>query len=101
MNDVLWSRIQGILTKRGMTANQLSHAIGYRDNGQIYALKNGRIKRPSFEMIYKICKVLDISLDYLVAPTCVICGDPGTLQLENGKWICDNCALIAGEKSGD
>lgn len=30
---------------------------------------------------------------------CLICGQEGTLPLENGQWICDDCAMVMGEKS--
>lgn len=28
---------------------------------------------------------------------CCICGERADLELNNGKWICDNCAQIQGE----
>lgn len=30
---------------------------------------------------------------------CLICGKPADLELENGKFICDECAQIQGERS--
>lgn len=29
--------------------------------------------------------------------TCLICGEQGELELDNGRWICEECARIQGE----
>lgn len=42
---------------------------------------------------------LDVSTGFTKPPKCLICGEEGTLQLENGQWICENCAMAMGEKA--
>ena len=32
---------------------------------------------------------------------CVLCGELGNLELENGTYICDTCAQIQGELDPD
>lgn len=61
--DNMWSKIQKILNERKITANRLSVLMGSKNNTTIYALKNGEIKKPSFELMEKIADALDVSLD--------------------------------------
>lgn len=28
---------------------------------------------------------------------CILCGEKGELELDDGRWICTNCAQIQGE----
>ena len=30
---------------------------------------------------------------------CFLCGEKANLELDDGRWICDNCAQIQGELS--
>ena len=32
---------------------------------------------------------------------CFICGEPAVLELEENKYVCENCAQICGEKVAD
>lgn len=59
----MWNKIQKLLNKRNITANHLSELMGNKNNSIIYALKNGKIKKPSFELMVKIADALDVSLD--------------------------------------
>lgn len=61
----IWKKIDPILARKHLTANQLSHLAGYQDNGQIYALKNGKLKSPGFLMICRIADALGVSTDEL------------------------------------
>ncbi|WP_404650426.1 helix-turn-helix domain-containing protein [Lacticaseibacillus paracasei] len=63
--DNYWTKIQKLIDKKGITASKLAHLAGFPDNGSIYALKSGRIKRPSFWMIMRIADALEVSLDEL------------------------------------
>lgn len=60
-----WPKIQTLLDEKGLTAGKLAHMAGFPDNGSIYALKSGRIKRPSFWMMIRIADALGVSLDEL------------------------------------
>lgn len=59
----MWNQIEPIMRSKGITANQLSKMAGFKNNSTIYALKNGSIKRPTFELMEKIAAALDVSLD--------------------------------------
>jgi transcriptional regulator with XRE-family HTH domain len=48
-----------------MSVFELSKLTGYEKTGAIYRLKNGGIKRPSFEMMMRIADALNVSLDDL------------------------------------
>lgn len=63
--DNYWTKIQKLIDKKGITASKLSHLAGFPDNGSIYALKSGRIKRPSFWMIMRIADALEVSTEEL------------------------------------
>lgn len=70
MNDAqnigdYWLKIQKLIDRKGLTASKLAHLAGFPDNGSIYALKSGRIKRPSFWMMMRIADALGVSLDDL------------------------------------
>jgi len=59
----MWNKIEPIIKERGITPHRLSVMMGDRNDSNIYALKNGKIKRPSFDLILRIAKALDVSLD--------------------------------------
>lgn len=63
--DNYWTKIQKLIDNKGITASKLAHLAGFPDNGSIYALKSGRIKRPSFWMIMRIADALEVSTDEL------------------------------------
>ncbi|KRL97470.1 helix-turn-helix domain-containing protein [Liquorilactobacillus satsumensis] len=61
----MWRKIEKILKSKKITINELSKNIyGDKRNMTIYALRDGKIKKPSFELMCKIADALDISLDY-------------------------------------
>ena len=62
---MLWQKVQGLLVEKNMSINKFSLKIGLsKNNRSIYALRDGKIKKPSFELICKIADALDVSLDY-------------------------------------
>lgn len=65
---MLWYRVQELLVKKNMSINKLSLKMGLsKNNRSLYALRDGKIKKPSFELICKIADALDVSLDYFRA----------------------------------
>lgn len=62
---MLWKKVQGLLVEKNMSINKLSLKMGLsKNNRSIYALRDGKIKKPSFELVCKIADALDVSLDY-------------------------------------
>lgn len=59
----MWDKVDSILREKGITPHRLSKMMGDPNDSNVYALKNGRIKKPSFELMVKIAKALDVSLD--------------------------------------
>ncbi|WP_203642934.1 helix-turn-helix domain-containing protein [Levilactobacillus andaensis] len=59
----MWNKVDAILKKKGITPHRLSKLMGDPNDSNIYALKNGKIKRPSFDLMCRIAKALDVSLD--------------------------------------
>ncbi|MCY9807004.1 helix-turn-helix transcriptional regulator [Lentilactobacillus senioris] len=59
----MWNKVQRILDEKELSINQLSNLIGFKSNSVLYSFKNGKIKKPSFELMVKIAYALDISLD--------------------------------------
>lgn len=59
----MWELIQKILNEQNISVNQLSERIGFKSNSVLYALKNGKINKPSFELMEKIADGLNVSLD--------------------------------------
>lgn len=61
----MWNKIQAILNKRNMSINELSVRVyGQKRNMTIYALKNGKIAKPSFDLVCKIADALEVDLNY-------------------------------------
>lgn len=58
----MWKKIKKEMDKQGMNQNQLSIKMGVH-SGILSDLKNGRIKKPSFELMCKIANALNVSLD--------------------------------------
>jgi len=59
----MWDKIEPILKAEGITPHHLSKLMGDPNDSNVYALKNGKIKRPSFDLMCRIAKALGISLD--------------------------------------
>ncbi|WDF83609.1 helix-turn-helix transcriptional regulator [Lacticaseibacillus pabuli] len=59
----MWNIIEKLLKQKHMSVFDLSKATGYGQSGTIYRLKNGDIKRPSFELMERIADALTVSLD--------------------------------------
>lgn len=59
----MWEKIEPILKERGIAPHRLSVMMGDENDSNIYALKNGQIKKPSFDLILRIANALDVSLD--------------------------------------
>lgn len=59
----MWNTISSILKTKSMSVFELSKLTGYAQTGAIYRLKNGDIKKPSFEMMERIADALGVSMD--------------------------------------
>lgn len=59
----MWNKIEPILKERGITPHRLSVLMGDTNDSNVYALKNGKIKRPSFDLMCRIANALEVSLD--------------------------------------
>ena len=58
----MWDAIEKLLIKKILNQEQLAKRMNIH-SGTISDLKKGRIKKPSFELMYKIADVLEVSLD--------------------------------------
>lgn len=63
MEYKIWNKIQRILDKRNMTVWKLGKTMDVSDS-VLRNLRDGKIKKPSFELMCKIADALDVSLDY-------------------------------------
>lgn len=63
MEHKIWNKIQKILDKKNMTVWRLGKTMDVSDS-VLRNLRDGKIKKPSFELICKIADALDVSLDY-------------------------------------
>lgn len=58
----MWKKIEREIKKRGLTQYRLSKMIGVSPS-VLTDLKNGRNKKPSFELMEKIADELNVSMD--------------------------------------
>ena len=58
----MWKKIEQEIKKQGLTQYKLSKMIGVSPSVLTY-LKNGRNKKPSFELMEKIADALNVSMD--------------------------------------
>lgn len=63
MEYKIWNKIQRLLDKKNMTVWRLGKTMDVSDS-VLRNLRDGKIKKPSFELICKIADALDVSLDY-------------------------------------
>lgn len=63
MEHEIWNKIQRLLDKKNMTVWRLGKTMDVSDS-VLRNLRDGKIKKPSFELICKIADALDVSLDY-------------------------------------
>ena len=63
MEHKIWNKIQRLLDKKNMTVWRLGKTMDVSDS-VLRNLRDGKIKKPSFELICKIADALDVSLDY-------------------------------------
>ncbi|MDR2833254.1 MAG: helix-turn-helix transcriptional regulator [Streptococcaceae bacterium] len=61
-DKLMWEKIQQILNEKNMTVYQLQVKTGL-NTGNLYALKNGRLKNPTFKTMVKVADALGVSLD--------------------------------------
>lgn len=59
---MMWKIVYKRMCNKELNQNQLAKKAGV-NNTVISALKNGKIKKPSFELMCKIADALEISLD--------------------------------------
>lgn len=60
----MWKQVKKLLESNEISQYELAKKMGV-SNGTITELKMGRIKKPSFELAYKISDALGVSLDEL------------------------------------
>ena len=58
----MWKKIEQEIKKQGLTLYKLSKMIGVSPS-VLTDLKNGRNKKPSFELVEKIADALNVSMD--------------------------------------
>lgn len=58
----MWDKIEREIKKQGLTQYRLSKMIGVSPS-VLTDLKNGRNKKPSFELMEKIADALNVSMD--------------------------------------
>lgn len=63
MKHKIWNEIQELLDKRNMTIWKLGKTMNVSDS-VLRNLRDGKIKKPSFELMCKIADALNVSLDY-------------------------------------
>lgn len=59
---MMWLKVKKLMEERDLNQNQLAKKAGVY-NTVISALKNGKIKKPSFELACKLADALEVSLD--------------------------------------
>lgn len=59
---MLWIRIEKLLLARNKTIYWLSKVTGISVSS-LYYLRDGKLKKPSFDLMCKIADALDVSLD--------------------------------------
>ncbi|WP_248625851.1 helix-turn-helix domain-containing protein [Enterococcus cecorum] len=58
----MWRKVQKELEKQNMTIYRLTKLTGV-SRSVMYEFKNGKIKKPSFELMEKIADALNVSMD--------------------------------------
>lgn len=61
-HNILWSTVKNHMKVQEINQNELARRAGV-NNTVISALKLGKIKKPSFELMTKIADALEVSLD--------------------------------------
>lgn len=61
---MMWKNVCILMGEKKLNQNQLAMKAGV-NNTVISALKNGKIKKPSFELACKLADALEVSLDDL------------------------------------
>lgn len=62
--ELFTERLKEVRKEKGWTQKQLAAAINTTDDS-IYSWEKGR-SEPSIELLHKLCKVLEVSADYLI-----------------------------------
>ncbi|GEK88916.1 Helix-turn-helix [Alkalibacterium putridalgicola] len=61
---MMWKNVYKLMKEKEWNQNQLAKKAGV-NNTVISALKNGKIKKPSFDLACKLADALEVSLDDL------------------------------------
>ena len=61
---MMWKNVYKTMKSKDMNQNQLANKAGV-NNTVISALRNGKIKKPSFDLACKLADALEVSLDDL------------------------------------
>lgn len=62
IHNILWNKIENHMKLQGINQNELSRRAGV-NNTVISALKLGKIKKPSFELMIKIADALSVDVN--------------------------------------
>lgn len=62
--EIFLTRLKEARIEKGLTQKQLAEVIKTTDDS-IYSWEKGR-SQPSIELLFKLCKALDVSADYLL-----------------------------------
>lgn len=60
--NMLWSKTQELMKKKNLNQSQLAKKMNVT-RSVITSFKNGKINKPSFELMCKLADALDVSLD--------------------------------------
>ena len=58
----MWDTIEKLLKEKNLNQEQLAKRMNV-SSGTVSDFKKGRIKKPSFELMFKIADALEVSLD--------------------------------------
>lgn len=58
----MWKKIEKEMKKQGLTKYRLAKLMGV-NNSLLSAFQNGKIQKPSFELMKKIADALNVSMD--------------------------------------
>jgi transcriptional regulator with XRE-family HTH domain len=79
MANALGDKVRDLRKKKGLTLEELAHAIG-SGKSYIWELENKGVKRPSAEKLNEIAKILGVTPEYLTDESAEIIEDDAVDQ---------------------
>lgn len=70
MESILYNRIKELCSKKGISISKLESELGFSNSS---IKKWERISSPSIDKIVKVASYFDVSVDYLLGRTDIIC----------------------------